>query len=335
MLDRGRWSHGEFGRASLGSSSQQCEFSIGNAFPETLAPAGANRRAIRRLLVPLDGTSFAEHALPHALAIARRTSASLILTLVQSVVDPEETDPWKRVADVRIRSEKQRYLQDVLSRVNCSASIPVTGILIESDEIASNLCRVAENVDLVIMAGHVRRSWAKLWHRSIADSVMRNLACPMLLVRGYDAPVHLTADPSPRHILVPLDRSPFSEEALAPAVSLADICGSEVTLVHVQNLDSELTGCSQYMRDLVRRLASRGRRITASVIASNLDIASVLVSFAEDRQAEMIALATHWPCGLERLRRGSVAEAIVRKAQTPVLLFRPSLPQSRNGIAQF
>ena len=45
----------------------------------------------RSILVPVDGSNFAEHALPYALTIARRTGARLDLALVHTpfeVVSP-------------------------------------------------------------------------------------------------------------------------------------------------------------------------------------------------------------------------------------------------------
>jgi hypothetical protein len=41
----------------------------------------------RSILVPLDGSSFGEHALPLALSIARRANAHLQLVRVHSVLD--------------------------------------------------------------------------------------------------------------------------------------------------------------------------------------------------------------------------------------------------------
>jgi hypothetical protein len=49
---------------------------------------------------------------------------------------------------------------------------------------------------------------------------MRRLTAPLLLVRGYDAPVDLTGDPAPRHVLIPLDGSEAAEQVLGPALDL-------------------------------------------------------------------------------------------------------------------
>jgi nucleotide-binding universal stress UspA family protein len=52
------------------------------------------------------------------------------------------------------------------------------------------------------------------------------------------------------------------------------------------------------------------------------DPASEIVRIAEDDAAEMIVLGTHGRTGVTRLLMGSVAEAVVRRAPCPVLVYR-------------
>lgn len=77
----------------------------------------------RTLLVPLDGSSFAEHALPRALAIARRTGALIRLAHVYSPLAASD-DPWElhsrhlfRDMDQQRLGEKQAYLNEVARRI--------------------------------------------------------------------------------------------------------------------------------------------------------------------------------------------------------------------------
>jgi nucleotide-binding universal stress UspA family protein len=52
------------------------------------------------------------------------------------------------------------------------------------------------------------------------------------------------------------------------------------------------------------------------------DPAGEVVRLAGDEAAEMIVMGTHGRTGLTRLLMGSVAEAIVRRAPCPVLVYR-------------
>jgi nucleotide-binding universal stress UspA family protein len=52
------------------------------------------------------------------------------------------------------------------------------------------------------------------------------------------------------------------------------------------------------------------------------DPAGALVDFAKEQDIDLIVLGTHGRSGLSRLLMGSVAEAVVRRAECPVLTFK-------------
>ena len=52
------------------------------------------------------------------------------------------------------------------------------------------------------------------------------------------------------------------------------------------------------------------------------DPASEIVRIAEEEKADMIVLGTHGRTGMSRLLMGSVAEAVVRRSPSPVLVYR-------------
>src|SRR5690349_1554742 len=80
-----------------------------HASPEWNAPEGARRLRIRTIAVPLDGTLVAEHALPHALAIARRSGAGLRLIHAYSGLESIDMGLGLNRSD----REKQNYLSEV------------------------------------------------------------------------------------------------------------------------------------------------------------------------------------------------------------------------------
>lgn len=51
--------------------------------------------------------------------------------------------------------------------------------------------------------------------------------------------------------------------------------------------------------------------------------AHAIVTEAKARNATLVAMATHAPTGLERLRRGSITAEVIRHATAPVLAIRP------------
>ncbi|HSJ07240.1 MAG TPA: universal stress protein, partial [Longimicrobiales bacterium] len=74
-----------------------------------------------RILVPVDGSTFSEHALPFAVHAARSTGAALMVVLVHSRQSPVTTDLVLRDAvdaweDAQVRLETD-YLGDLARRI--------------------------------------------------------------------------------------------------------------------------------------------------------------------------------------------------------------------------
>jgi nucleotide-binding universal stress UspA family protein len=141
-----------------------------------------------------------------------------------------------------------------------------------------------------------------------------------------------------RTILVPLDGSNLAEQALTPAGEIAQKFGSELLLLRVVPPDPMLATLPYLaLRTddnydyLVRRQMEEAEAYLASVklpIPGGLVRYRVLagaapeliVATATEEPVDLIVMSTHGRTGLTRLLYGSVAEAVLRGATTPLLL---------------
>ena len=76
----------------------------------------------KQILVPLDGSAFAEAALPLALEVSRRTGAHLHLATVLEPVTSFAYEGWEGAAV----EWSHKYLEDVLTRIEGKAGGDVT-----------------------------------------------------------------------------------------------------------------------------------------------------------------------------------------------------------------
>jgi nucleotide-binding universal stress UspA family protein len=142
-----------------------------------------------------------------------------------------------------------------------------------------------------------------------------------------------------RTILHPTDFSEHSRPAFELACSLARDHGAELVVLHVAppplSLGSggipmapvhedlaELRARLEQVRPADDRVGFRHR------LAEGAAAAEILAA-AADEQADLIVMGTHGRGGLSRLLMGSVAEAVVRKADCPVLTVKAPPPASR------
>jgi nucleotide-binding universal stress UspA family protein len=298
----------------------------------------------RNILVPLDGSRFAEHALPVAAAIARRDGASV--QVVHKHIPPDPVHPDSVLAEDRklvpkIREREWAYLDKMVRRLTTAGVNPVTAHLLEGPTVETILDHIkTTGVDLVVMTTHGRGPLSRFWLGSVADALMRRLTIPTLLIKPTEE--EPSGEPLPRHILIPLDGSPLAENVLEPAMALGKLVGAEYTLLHAvvpvpvitpeatvsaaTVMDLELTNKLEsdsriYLKGVAERFRTHGMKVKERVVVRS-SVADAILTEAKETSVDAIALETHGRGGFARLLLGSVADKIVRGAPMPVLVHR-------------
>ena len=292
------------------------------------------------ILVPLDGSALAETALPFAAALARGSGAQLTLTRAALAHTPPGGDA---ISDqVAANNEAEAYLAAVAERIRPSAPELQTATTYGPAAEMILAERRVRDADLIVMATHGRGGLGRLLYGSVADQVLRASPVPVLLVPANLSQM-LPAD-KPARVLVALDGSDRSAEILAPAAALAKALGAEMSLLQSVKLERNPNDATS-LRDtllLIEPSAAPERRDGAEVHLERLavdlraeglsvqvhavtgDAAGVILSEAGSQQADLIAMATHGRTGLARLVMGSVTSAVLKSAQRPLLVYRPT-----------
>src|SRR5690606_8769829 len=199
--------------------------------------------------------------------------------------------------------------------------------------VAPALLRYAEehDVDLVVMGTHGRRGIERAVIGSVAEEVVRHAACPVLTVRQRKEP---PGEGRVTSVLVPVDFSSHSREALRYARELAASYEAGLTLLHVveETLHPAFYGPAlrsiydaipdiedQAVPELERFFGeTEGADVAARFVARPGRAASAIADHAEEEGHDLIVMATHGRTGVERFLMGSVAEKVVRRAPCPV-----------------
>jgi nucleotide-binding universal stress UspA family protein len=317
---------------------------------------------IRSILVPLDGSTFGEHALPVALGIARRVGAVLQLAHVHQVVPPASVAGVALMDNLELtmRKEEQTYLDGVARRIVQAAPLRVVTALLNGEVAEALHTHAAAGADLVVMATHGRGALGRFWLGSVADELIRHLSVPLLLVRPSAGPANLAATAEPRRILLPLDGTALAEQIIPAAMELAEKTDAEVTLLRVvqpvvrfdylpegtsvagisAQLDHEIGEHQRrheheaqvYLEHVADRLRARLPSVRVRVVVDDAPATAILRE-AEALGVDLIALETHGRRGLSRLIVGSVADKVIRGAHVPVLVHRP-MPLARPASAE-
>jgi nucleotide-binding universal stress UspA family protein len=150
---------------------------------------------LRRILVPMDGSSLAERALPLAKTLAWKHGSQLILLRAWRLFPPARgfwrgRGAYSAVEQYEYQAAKV-YLQAQQDDLQGQGfEVPtLTGDTFPIEAIVTAV--LTEKIDLIVMATHRRRGPARWLLGSVADEVVRLASCPVLLVRQnkkYDPP---------------------------------------------------------------------------------------------------------------------------------------------------
>jgi nucleotide-binding universal stress UspA family protein len=134
-----------------------------------------------------------------------------------------------------------------------------------------------------------------------------------------------------RKILVCLDGSSFSEQALRYASEEVTAASKKLVLLYVANTATMLPEPEQvaageskakaYLNKKAQSLKDMG--IDTECVAIVGEPGPSIVNYAEKNAIDLIAIATHSRSGINRMVFGSVAEYVVKNSKLPILLIRP------------
>ena len=303
---------------------------------------------MKRILVPLDGSGFAERALKPALALSVRTGAEVHLASIVSDLPPvplasgdgDLVSRWFEEEKDRAR----KYLATVAERLTAEGSGVALSTHVRVGPVTRSLERLCRelDVDLAVLTTHGRGAWQRTWLGSVADQLLRAGPVPLLLLPEETQGEKPFAGPDePSHVLVPLDGSEAGEAVVGTLLPLLSSGRHRVTLLTVLQqpfplattylphavteealMQERKARIEDYLRQAEERLKRGGLDDVRSEVLIADDAARRILGFAEDEGIDLIALSTRGRGGISRLLLGSVADKLIRSAGVPILTAR-------------
>lgn len=301
-----------------------------------------------RLLLATDGSRGSAVAADYAFALARSWGASL--SLMNVLECPPGLDPQNPVNQLYL-TELMKQATSELATLKARAvdrGISVhtriaTGI--PSEEVLA--VATAEDPDLIVVGTKGKTGLAHVLLGSTAERIIRGAPCPVLAARaqpyGEEQAVGNRRDPTHlERILVPVDFSDCSLDALEYAALVAQRSGASLTLLHVlepisygldftfphrAKRESIKADHTKRLSNLVSALVSAGIS-SEFLVLGGLPTDSILDA-ARKQPADLVVMGTHGRSGLSHALFGSIAESVLRKSSCPVLMVRS--PKFRSG----
>jgi nucleotide-binding universal stress UspA family protein len=134
---------------------------------------------IKKILYPTDFSSYSNQAYFHAIALAENHNASVTVLFVYN--PDSTTTPGSQGDELADR----RYWQGQLEQIRpVDTRISVTHVLLEGDP-ATEIVRYGRDTgsDLIVMGTHGRTGVERLVLGSVAEKVLRDASCSVLVVK--------------------------------------------------------------------------------------------------------------------------------------------------------
>jgi len=291
------------------------------------------------LLLPLDGSGLAEAALPAAVSLARSFAARVTLFHVIERGAPKEVHGERHLDEP---AGAKAYLREVAGRA-FPADVPVAFHVHEDPEnsVSRSIAQHAEEfgIDLVVMCTHGRGGLKAFMFGRIAQQAAAFSTIPVLFVQPEES--GSIREFACRRMLVPLDGNPEHEQGIAAARKLAGVYGAGMALVMVVHkvdtlpaedaaaarmlplvtsalLDMAQKNAEDYLDEHVQRLCSESIPAERDVLRG--DPVDAIAEAAEQKNADLVVLATHAKTGLNAFWSRSATPQISRRLRMPILL---------------
>jgi nucleotide-binding universal stress UspA family protein len=296
-----------------------------------------------RILVPLDGSTTAEKALPYARLVSLRLRVPVELLAIVDVVEiglrlsSDKGHLLNSVIESTMRRSEQ-YLKKVAEsfsgvEVRCTVEKGVAEEVI-IDQAA------ADQGTLISMAAHGRSGMDRWLLGSVAEKVLRGASNPVLMCRPPEGR-KADGDAFVRSLIVPLDGSELAEAVLPSVVELAKQLDAEVILFRAYSIpysavvptdgyyppiDYELI--DNFREEAVSYLEKKAEALKQLGLKKVLPVAKEgfaadhIIALARQTPNSLIAMCTHGRSGIKRWILGSVTETVLRHSGDPILVIR-------------
>lgn len=289
------------------------------------------------LLVPVDGSAFAERALPLSIFIAERLRRPIHLVRVLDAAH----GPGAYGVEHALH-----YVHDLGEQVRARGLTCQTTVVV--DETVSALLDLsqADQAFCLSVVCHGLSEPGRWVLGTTADRLVQRSLVPVLVQTGATLakPERVLGANGP--IIVPLDGSEVAEIAIPEATRLARALRRGVTLVRAEEsarswrgqqstaraADTGIEDSLAYLRRIARIVRRQG--IDVSITTGTGEPARLIQETAERQDGFMVVMTARGQSGLGRLTLGDVADAALRTIAVPVFLLGPLVVQHRLNARQ-
>lgn len=277
---------------------------------------------MRKILVPTDFSEVSIHALDFARQLAKRDNCEILLlniiehpsaatfkTMGITDYDPMESIYIKKMIEIATERMENLRNSDDFKGIDIKTRVVVGNPFVEITEDI-----VKTETDLVIMGSEGVDGAEEMFVGSNAEKVIRTAECPVIIIKSA------TNVEDIKNIVFASNFKAPGEGIVAHIKEVQSIFNAKLSLVII-NTPNNFTSTRHDFEIMEEFATSKGLENYTLDIYNDYQEEDGILSYAEDIQADMIALGTHGRTGIIHFLSGSIAEDVANESKRPVWTF--------------
>ena len=274
---------------------------------------------MNKILVPYDFSKVSRHALGFACEIAEKSNAAIILL---NVIEHPTQDFFSKMGVKSLDPMEQLYVKKMVEQVEAKLNAVGTEAQFSDDKIFYKIQLgnafntiidqiVDERVDLVVMGTEGTDGSNELFAGSNAERVVRKATCPVITVQNK-----CEIEPIEK-IVFASDFENTDNTFVSQLKTLQATLGAQLKVVKI-NTPASFTSTRHDMKQM-REFVNKNdiQNYTIEIYNQKNEVDGIMF-YAEDVEADMIALGTHQRRGVGHFLSGSIAEDVTNHSPIPV-----------------
>ena len=272
---------------------------------------------MKTILVAIDFSKNASHALSYALLYANKLDTNIHLIWVDNTSSDESvTDS----IEGELRREKKSYMNKIIDEYQPLLKQGKIEMIFRKGRIYQEISKAAREIkaEMIFTGTHGVSGYEQYWIGSNAYRIVTQAPCPVITVRN-DFQFGKTV----KNILLPLDGSLETKQKLPFACNLANSFGSTIHLLEVYNTPIKVIRkrIDQFGQEAKKCLVEQEVDFVLDKIEAD-NVAASILDYSNSQNIDLIMIMTDQGTTTANKYLGPYAQQLINNSTVPVLSLR-------------
>lgn len=272
---------------------------------------------MKTILVAIDFSKNAEHALEYALVYANKLHTDIQLIWVDNILTEDSVIDS---IDRETRKEKKIYMEGLISKYQPQLKNSKISYFFKKGRVYQEIAKAAKqiNADIIFAGTHGVSGYEQYWIGSNAYRIMTQSPCPLVTIRS-DYQFKKTIN----NILLPLDSSLETKQKLPFACELAVQFGAQIHLLMIYNspLSVIRKRVEQFGKEAEKCLTERKMDFVVEHLEAS-NVAASLLEYSKENNIDLIMIMTDQGITTANKFLGPYAQQLINNSIIPVMSLR-------------